>query len=90
MSPHAREAIGGQSPSPPLDRQRPVLRYQTNRTAWNARYTVFPGDREDLRRKVNDLVRMLGADSGISQSKVSRIYADLDAEVGTFRDPQQY
>jgi hypothetical protein len=30
---------------------------------------------------------MLGGDSGISKSEVSRICADLDAEVGTFRDP---
>jgi transposase-like protein len=41
-------------------------------------------------RKVDDLVRTLGADSGISKSEVSRICADLGAEVGTFRDPQQY
>jgi transposase-like protein len=41
-------------------------------------------------RKVDDLVRMLAADSGISKSEVSGICADLDAEVGTFRDPQQY
>jgi putative transposase len=31
-------------------------------------------------------VRALGADSGISKSEVSRICADLDAEVGSFRD----
>jgi Transposase, Mutator family len=31
-------------------------------------------------RKVDDLVRALGADSGISKSEVSRICADLDAE----------
>jgi putative transposase len=37
-------------------------------------------------RKVDDLVKALGADSGISKSEVSRICADLDAEVGTFRD----
>src|SRR5918996_3998389 len=37
-------------------------------------------------RKVDDLVRALGADSGISKSEVSRICADLDAEVNTFRD----
>jgi putative transposase len=36
------------------------------------------------------LVRMLAADSGISKSEVSRICADLDAEVGTFRDAEQY
>jgi putative transposase len=41
-------------------------------------------------RKVDDLVRMLAADSGMSKSEVSRICADLDAEVGTFRDPQEY
>jgi hypothetical protein len=35
--------------------------------------------------KVDDLVRMLGGDSGISKSEVSRICVDLDAEVGTFR-----
>ncbi len=32
-------------------------------------------------RKVDDLVRALGADTGISKSEVSRICADLDAEV---------
>jgi len=37
-------------------------------------------------RKVDDLVRALGADSGISKSEVSRICADLDAEVSAFRD----
>jgi putative transposase len=37
-------------------------------------------------RKVDDLVKALGADTGISKSEVSRICADLDAEVGTFRD----
>jgi putative transposase len=35
-------------------------------------------------RKVDDLVRALGADTGISE--VSRICADLDAEVSSFRD----
>jgi mutator family transposase len=37
-------------------------------------------------RKVDDLVRALGADSGISKSEVSRICADLDIEVNAFRD----
>jgi putative transposase len=37
-------------------------------------------------RKVDDLVKALGADSGISKSEVSRICADLDAEVAVFRD----
>jgi transposase-like protein len=37
-------------------------------------------------RKVDDLVRALGADSGISKSEVSRICKDLDAEVAAFRD----
>jgi putative transposase len=37
-------------------------------------------------RKVDDLVRALGPDSGISKSEVSRICADLDAEVAAFRD----
>jgi hypothetical protein len=36
--------------------------------------------------KVDDLVKALGADSGISKSEVSRICADLDAEVAVFRD----
>jgi transposase-like protein len=36
-------------------------------------------------RKVDDLVRALGADSGISKSEVSRICADLDGEVSAFR-----
>src|SRR6187399_1937455 len=37
-------------------------------------------------RKVDDLVKALGADSGISKSEVSRICAELDQEVGAFRD----
>jgi putative transposase len=37
-------------------------------------------------RKVDDLVKALGADSGISKSEVSRICADLDTEVALFRD----
>jgi putative transposase len=37
-------------------------------------------------RKVDDLVRALGADSGISKSEVRRICADLDGEVAAFRD----
>lgn len=35
-------------------------------------------------RKVDDLVKALGAESGISKSEVSRICADLDEEVGAF------
>jgi Transposase, Mutator family len=41
-------------------------------------------------RKVDDLVRMLAADSGSSTSEVSGICADLNAEAGTIRDPQRY
>jgi putative transposase len=37
-------------------------------------------------RKVDDLVKALGADSGISKSQVSRICAELDVEVAAFRD----
>ncbi len=37
-------------------------------------------------RKAADLVKAMGADSGISRSEVSRICADLDAEVAVFRD----
>ena len=37
-------------------------------------------------RKVDDLVKALGADTGISKSEVSRICADLDAEVALFAD----
>ena len=37
-------------------------------------------------RKVDDLVKALGVDTGISKSEVSRICAELDAEVGAFRD----
>ncbi len=37
-------------------------------------------------RKVDDLVKALGADSGISKSEVSRSCADLDTEVAAFRD----
>jgi putative transposase len=35
-------------------------------------------------RKVDDLVRALGADRGISKSEVSRICADLDGEVSAW------
>jgi len=37
-------------------------------------------------RKVDDLVKALGADTGISKSEVSRICQGLDAEVASFRD----
>jgi putative transposase len=37
-------------------------------------------------RKVDDLVKALGIDSGISKSEVSRICAELDIEVSAFRD----
>lgn len=37
-------------------------------------------------RKVDDLVRALGADSGISKSEVSRICANLDQDVAEFRE----
>lgn len=37
-------------------------------------------------RKVDDLVKALGADAGISKSEVSRICAGLDAQVAAFRD----
>src|SRR5205814_5067717 len=37
-------------------------------------------------RKVDDLVKALGADSGISKSEVSRICAELDTAVAAFRD----
>ncbi|GAA1298596.1 hypothetical protein Psi02_69380 [Planotetraspora silvatica] len=37
-------------------------------------------------RSVDDLVKALGAESGISTSEVSRICADLDSEVAAFRD----
>src|SRR3982750_1638419 len=37
-------------------------------------------------RMVDDPVKAVGADSGISKSEVSRICADLDEEVGAFRD----
>jgi putative transposase len=36
-------------------------------------------------RKVDDLVRALGVDAGISKSEVSRICAELDHEVAAFR-----
>jgi transposase-like protein len=38
-------------------------------------------------RKVDDLVKALGADTGISKSEVSRICEDLDHEVGAFEGP---
>ncbi len=37
-------------------------------------------------RKVDDLVKTLGADTGISKSEVSRICADLDEQIAVFRD----
>jgi putative transposase len=37
-------------------------------------------------RKVDDLVRALGIEAGISKSEVSRICAELDATVGAFRE----
>jgi putative transposase len=37
-------------------------------------------------RKVDDLVRALGIDAGVSKSEVSRICAELDGVVGAFRD----
>ncbi len=37
-------------------------------------------------RKVDDLVKALGAASGISKSEVSRICAELDRDLSTFRD----
>jgi putative transposase len=37
-------------------------------------------------RKVDDLVKALGADTGISKSEVSRICAELDTEVATFAE----
>jgi putative transposase len=37
-------------------------------------------------RKVDDLVKALGAASGISKSEVSRICAELDRDLGAFRD----
>jgi putative transposase len=37
-------------------------------------------------RKVDDLVKTLGTDTGISKSEGSRICVDLDDEVGTFSD----
>ena len=36
-------------------------------------------------RKVDDLVKALGVDTGISKSEVSRICAELDGEVAAFR-----
>ena len=37
-------------------------------------------------RKVDDLVRALGINAGVSKSEVSRICAELDEHVGAFRD----
>ena len=37
-------------------------------------------------RKVDDLVKALGADTGISKSEVSRICSNLDEDVAAFRD----
>ena len=37
-------------------------------------------------RQVDDLVKALGADSGISKSEVSRICADMDGQLAAFRE----
>jgi putative transposase len=37
-------------------------------------------------RKVDDLVKALGVDSGVSKSTVSRICAELDEQIAAFRD----
>lgn len=37
-------------------------------------------------RKVDDLVKAMGADTGISKSEVSRICQELDVEAAVFRD----
>ena len=37
-------------------------------------------------RKVDDLVRALGSDAGVSKSRVSRICAELDEQRRAFRD----
>jgi len=37
-------------------------------------------------RKIDDLVKALGADTGVSKSEVSRICAGLDADVSELRD----
>ncbi|MFI7494436.1 IS256 family transposase [Kocuria sp. M4R2S49] len=37
-------------------------------------------------RKVDDLVKALGAETGISKSEVSRICSELDADIAVFRD----
>lgn len=42
-----------------------------------------------LTRKVDDLVRALGCDSGVSRSTVSRICAGIDAEIAEFRTRPQ-
>lgn len=36
-------------------------------------------------RKVDDLIRALGVDSGISESAVSRTWSEIDLEVNAFR-----
>jgi transposase-like protein len=36
-------------------------------------------------RKVDDLVKVLGVESGVSKSTVSRICAELDERIGAFR-----
>ena len=36
-------------------------------------------------RKVDDLVKALGVEAGLSKSEVSRICAELDGEVAAFR-----
>jgi Transposase, Mutator family len=41
---------------------------------------LHPQGRRPGTRKVDDLVKALGVDSGISKSEVNRICAELDAE----------
>ncbi|SDR95858.1 Transposase (or an inactivated derivative) [Jiangella sp. DSM 45060] len=59
---------------------------ERRRAVDQALFAVMEAYLHGVTRKVDDLVKALGADSGISKSEVSRICADLDEEVGAFRD----
>jgi transposase-like protein len=59
-------------------------RRRVDRALWEVIMTAYVNGVST--RKVDDLVRALGVESGISKSTVSRICAQLDDEITAFRD----
>jgi putative transposase len=59
-------------------------RRRVDRALWSVIMTAYITGTST--RKVDDLVRALGCDSGVSKSTVSRICAEIDTEVAAFRE----